>query len=150
MRMFKSCMTASPLALSQKKAEGRKQYSKTARRLGCLLLSAFCLLVHPSAFILVLKARRVSLRRLARLPGGAAFERLDGARLVEVYDCVELLRELRVEVVAQPLCLRSVDDADGALEPRLPQKLASAAPVAQVQKEARESPLVEKRFLASL
>src|SRR2546423_15612626 len=115
---------------------------QTIRRLDCLLPTAFLFILHPSAFILSLKARRVSLRRLARLPEGVAFERLDGGRLVEVYNCVELLGELRVEVVAQPLGLRSVDDADGAFEPRLAQKLPRGSSVAPAQKEARRARLV--------
>src|SRR5256714_3089134 len=123
---------------------------QTIRRLDCLLPTAFLFILHPSAFILSLKARRVSLRRLARLPEGVAFERLDGSRLVEVYNCVELLGELRVEVVAQPLGLRSVDDADGALQARLAQKLARRAPFTKVQHEARRARVVKERLVATL
>src|SRR5215210_7633313 len=49
-----------------------------------------------------LKSRRIRLGRLlTRLPVRLALQRLDGRRLVEVEDGVELLRELRVEVVAE-------------------------------------------------
>src|ERR1044071_458110 len=59
-----------------------------------------------------LNPRRIRFGRLAGLPVCAAFERLDRRRLVEMQHGVELLGEARVEVVAQPLGLGAVDDAD--------------------------------------
>src|SRR5688500_13538150 len=80
--------------------------------------------------------RRVRLRRLRRVLGGRALERLDGARLVHVNHRVELLAQPRVEVVAEALRIRAVDHADRALQARLAQKLQRlAAAVAQVEHE---------------
>ena len=44
------------------------------------------------------------------------------ARLVDVQDVVELLRQPRVEIVARAFALRQVEHADGALEPRTRQR----------------------------
>src|SRR5215218_6490133 len=81
--------------------------------------------MNPPCTNRILNSRRVGLGRLvSRLPVRLPFERLDGRRLVEVEHGVELLGELRVEVVAQALGLGPVDDADGALEPGRAQELA--------------------------
>src|SRR5262245_19776384 len=53
---------------------------------------------------------------LARIPPGRPLERLDGPRLVDVHDGVELIGQQRVEVVARALGVGTVDDADGPFE----------------------------------
>src|SRR5215203_709454 len=98
----------------------------------------------------ILNSRRVGLGRLvSRLPVRLAFERLDGRRLVEVEHSVELLCKLRVEVVAQPLGLRAVDDADGALQSRQAQKLARLSLLAQVDHKIPDARLVKERLVAA-
>src|SRR5688500_7692626 len=98
----------------------------------------------------ILNSRRVGFGRLlARLPVRLAFERLDRPRLVEVEHGVELLGEARVEVMAQPLGLRAVDDADGALQPRPCQEVARRSLLAEVEHEALDTGLVEQSLVAA-
>src|SRR5690606_6301113 len=52
-----------------------------------------------------------------------AFERFEGRRAIDVEHRVELLREPRAEVVAAALRFRTIDHADGALEPFGPECL---------------------------
>src|SRR5262245_22675358 len=66
---------------------------------------------------------REGLGHLALLPPGGAFERLDGAGLINVDHRIELVRETGAEVVALPLCARSVHDADRPLQTRDAQDL---------------------------
>src|SRR3977135_4390711 len=73
---------------------------------------------------------------LARFPFSGGFERLDRPCLIEMKYCVELVRQPRVEIVALPLGLRSVDDADRALEPRGPKACCQNVIVAPGEKEA--------------
>src|SRR5205085_10059858 len=51
--------------------------------------------------------------RLARLPQCVPLQRLYGVRLIQVDHCSKLFGQARVEVVALPLGLRQIDDADG-------------------------------------
>src|SRR4051812_30555429 len=87
----------------------------------------------PSA----LHPERVGLGQLAGLPLAGALERLDGGRLIEVDDRVELRAHARVEVVRDPLGLRAVDDADRTLQ-------APAVQLARVDDEPARTPLVEQ------
>src|SRR5690606_4927871 len=75
-------------------------------------------------------------------------QRGNRAGFLEPQPGVELFGQLGVEVVADPLGARPVDDADGALQPRLPQRLAQfgafrRAPVVKRhgQAGAQEQPL---------
>jgi hypothetical protein len=61
----------------------------------------------------------VRFRRLAGIPAGGSVERLDRARPIQVDQGVELTRKMRLEVVAQPLGFRSVDNADRPFQPDL-------------------------------
>src|SRR5258708_29139482 len=63
------------------------------------------------------------LRKLACFPLFCGFERLDGARLIEMEYRVKLLGELRSEIVALPLGFGPVDHTDRPLEPRHAQLL---------------------------
>src|SRR5439155_7288608 len=56
---------------------------------------------------------------LASGPSGRTLQRFERSGLVEVDHRVKLRRESRLEVVTSALGLRSVDDPDRALEPRL-------------------------------
>src|SRR5437764_2063012 len=53
-----------------------------------------------------LHGRGIGFRHLASFPAGRALQRFDCACLVEVDERVELIRQMRAEVVAEPLRLR--------------------------------------------
>ena len=61
---------------------------------------------------------RISLRNFLRDPGSAGLERLESLRLIKMNHGIELLGELRAEIVAHALGFRQIDDADGTLQPR--------------------------------
>jgi hypothetical protein len=92
-------------------------------------------------------------------PQSGLLHGLDGARAVNVDNCVELFVEARVKVVRLPLAVRAIDHADGAHEARLGEhgkrgggarllggrtrRVAGARrnrQLAQVQEEARHRP----------
>src|SRR5947207_1486771 len=50
------------------------------------------------------------------------FQRLQRARVVKMEDCIELARQIGVEVVTDTFGVRAIDHADGSLEPRLRQQ----------------------------
>src|SRR5204863_5575531 len=79
-------------------------------------------------------------------PLGAVLQGLDGARLVDVHDGVELGGEARLEVVALPLRVGPVDDPDRALEERLGEDGAPVAAAGE-QEEARDARRVEERLV---
>src|SRR5207244_2829535 len=57
-------------------------------------------------------------------------------------------RQTRLEIVAHPLGLRQVDDADGPLQARLAQTARRLAEVPQAQEELRGAGAVEQRLVA--
>ena len=59
----------------------------------------------------------------------------NGGRAVEVEHGVELPRQDGVEVVAEALGLRLVDDADGALQPRVRERLDRPPALAEIEHE---------------
>src|SRR4051812_18288912 len=63
--------------------------------------------------------RRIGLRHLAWSGGREPLERFHRAGLVEVHHGVELLGQAGLEVVAHPLRVGPIDDADRALQTRL-------------------------------
>src|SRR5215831_425750 len=73
-----------------------------------------------------------------------------GSCLIEPHVLVELRRQACLKIVAGQLGLRSVDDADRALEPRgrelLPHRFADG--IAQRQEEGRQSRIVAETFVA--
>src|SRR6476660_9790629 len=90
----------------------------------------------------------IRLRRLLPLlPARAALEGLEGARVVDVRDDVELGGQVGVEVVAVPFRLRAIDHTDRALEARLVEGPLHALD-AQVEQEGRDADAVEERFRA--
>lgn len=68
--------------------------------------------------LLSLYAGGIRLWRFAGLPTRRALKRLDCARLIEVKQGVELLRQARVKVMALALCIRAVNDAYRSLKAR--------------------------------
>jgi hypothetical protein len=96
-----------------------------------------------------LKRRRKSFRDLACLPQRISFERLNRAGLVIVQDRIELLGQLRVEIVARSFGAREIDDADGALQQRL-LKCKRGRPLASKgQQKIGNVRRVEERFIAA-
>src|SRR5437868_15475148 len=85
----------------------------------------------------------VSLGRL-RCPRLRTLEWLDGAGAIDVHHGVELRRQTRLEVMRIALRPRPVDDADGALEHRLPQLAERLAGVEQRKEEAGQRHVVEE------
>src|SRR5437879_9836791 len=80
-----------------------------------------CSLDMTSPMQFLLYAGRVCLPGFAGIPLGGTLERLDGARLVEMKNGVELVGKSGFEVVTEALGFGPVNDADGALEARLAQ-----------------------------
>src|SRR5438445_12652594 len=69
-------------------------------------------LVHDS------NLKRKCLRQFTFIPNTRALQRLDCARLVNVNDGVELLRQTRMKIMTQPLALRPIDHTNRALQAR--------------------------------
>src|SRR5207237_1430227 len=99
----------------------------------------------PRARRRALDARWEGFRRLARRVRLAPVERLDRAGAIEVDEGVELLGRPRLEVVAQSLGLRPVDDADRPLQARRGERGGERAIAAHRQGEAGDARLVEQR-----
>lgn len=95
-----------------------------------------------------LDPRRERLGDFARRPHWRLLERLDGAGMIDVNDGVELLCEVGVKVVALPLRLRPIDDADRAFEQRTVRSCANGA-IVEFQQEPRNADAVEELFVAS-
>src|SRR5205085_7822164 len=62
---------------------------------------------------------------------------------------VELLRQARVEIVALPLRLRQVDDADGALKTRPAQSARNSFTLAQGEQKLRQLYFVKQGFITA-
>src|SRR4051812_186112 len=77
-------------------------------------------------------------------------ERCHRARLVEPNECIELLRQRGMRVVAQELRLRPVDHTDEALQPRL-QKTPSQCivpPLREIEQKAWSACLMAQPLVA--
>src|SRR5438105_14989440 len=96
-----------------------------------------------------LELERICLRQFARIPDARPFERLQRARLIQVNDGVELLRQAGFEIMAQTLCLRPVNDSDGALESFLAKKRDRCVRLAQIHPETPEASGMKKIFIAA-
>ena len=70
-----------------------------------------------------LDSKRKRFGRLAGFPLRNGIQRLHRSGLIEVKHRVELLGQARVEVVARPLRIRTIDNADSALESRLTERV---------------------------
>src|SRR5439155_14110230 len=79
-----------------------------------------------------------------RCPRLRTLERLDGAGAIDVHYGVELRRQTRLEVMRIAFRPRPVDDADSALEHRLPQLAERLAGVVQRKEEAGQRDVVEQ------
>src|SRR3569832_1351324 len=92
---------------------------------------------------------RERFRRLAWLPRGDVFERLDAARAVEMDDHVELLRQAGVEVVTRAFRLRPIDDADRAFQSGLREQRMHIRAALDRQEETIDARFVKQRLVAS-
>ena len=92
---------------------------------------------------------RIGLRGFPDLPHGRPFERLQRRAVINVDHAVELIGEVRIEVVASKLGLRAVDHADRPMPPWLAQTLCECIVKASSQEEPRVTNLVEDVFDAS-
>src|SRR3712207_6232392 len=80
------------------------------------------------------------------LPG----QGLNSTRRIDVDQGVKLLGEARLEVVTLALAFGKVDDADGALEARLPEDLRQLSVISERKQEFAEAGIVKKIGVAAL
>src|SRR6516162_9721337 len=90
---------------------------------------------------------RIRLGNFSGLPLRCPLQRLDGASFVVMQNDIELLRELRVEIVARALRSRQIDDANGTLQERLLQGRCSLFPLTETKEKIRSTHLVEERLV---
>jgi NAD(P)-dependent dehydrogenase (short-subunit alcohol dehydrogenase family) len=81
---------------------------------------------------------RIGLRRLGVVPSRAALQRLDRPRDIDVDHRIELLGQLREEVVTLAFGLGPVDHADRTFEPRLAQQRLHPGVVGAAAAQRRE------------
>src|SRR5436305_1521680 len=79
------------------------------------------------------------LGRLALLPPGAVLERLDGPRVVQVDQSVELVGQSSLEVVADSFGVGAIYNPYSALEPLLSKGIDGRAGIAQQEQEIGHS-----------
>src|SRR5215207_1827527 len=92
-------------------------------------------------------SKRICLRHLACLPFGIDCQRLDGAGLIEMQNCVELLRQRRIEIMAQTFGCRPVDHSDRTFEPGFLQMRSRFT--CGCEQEAAEVSFVEQCLVAA-
>src|SRR5438105_594342 len=114
--------------------------SPTAIRTGTLSIPVG---IHPS------HGKRECLGHLACFRLRAVIQRLDGPRLIEVKNGVELIAQSCLEIMARALGRRAVDDADRTLEARTAQSFVRRVIGPPGQQETCREPRVEQRLPAS-
>ena len=68
-----------------------------------------------------------------------SLERFDGARVIEMNERVELLRQERARVVALALSFRQVEDANKTFEPRCAERSFLPGVIAQIDVQPVEA-----------
>ena len=76
-----------------------------------------------------------------------SFERLHGARAIHMHDEIELLRQPRREIVARPLCLRSIQITPIARSRRGPAQRRQPAPASDSRTEGRHADVMKETLV---